>query len=209
MVPQKKPISWVWIGLAFFLFWPVGIILMLVRFSSDRSATMTCGKPLRTTSIILFSLGALLLIIGITDDYEFISPAIALLVGGIIVFLLSARTRKRGKRYKQYIDLIVNQSHSSIDAIASFVGVTYQIAEADLRRMISAGYFQGATIDSNQRKIVMPIHPPVLQQPAAVGTPIPQQATPQVRVISCKNCGANNTVVGQLAECEYCGSTLL
>ncbi len=31
---------------------------------------------------------------------------------------------------------------------------------------------------------------------------------PTTKVIACKSCGANNTIVGEAGECEYCGSSI-
>ena len=204
---RKKPISWVWIVIAFIVFWPIGIILLLIRLGSDRSSTITCGKNLTIISYVLLAFGAMSLLVAVTGDYEAFAFAVLFLIGGIIVNRFAARTRKRGERYKQYIELIVNQNYRSIDAIASLVDVTYPFAEGELRQMIRTGYFQGASIDSTERAIIfVPSKPSVLQQSPAGPA---QQVVPQVRVITCKSCGANSTVVGQFSECEYCGSTVV
>ena len=36
----------------------------------------------------------------------------------------------------------------------------------------------------------------------------PARTTTQTRVVACPCCGANNTVSGNLGECDYCGSPL-
>jgi hypothetical protein len=81
----------------------------------------------------------------------------------------------------------------------------------DLQKMIDVGYFYGAYIDVAQREIIL-AKPTVPQEAASsyAQTPYAQapQAQVQERIVSCKSCGANNRVMGQLGECEYCGSHL-
>jgi len=206
-IKKKKPISWVWIVLAFIVFWPVGIVLLVIRLSSDRSATIKCHKTIMVVSLILIGIGAILLIAAIGEaDEDLFFPAVAFLIGGIVVNFMARKTKKTGARYKQYIALIVNHSQNSLDAIAGMVGVTYEMVIEDLQKMIKAGYFHGGYIDFTQRIIVFaPSSPqPVWQTNPAVAAP---PAPPQIKVVSCGNCGANNRVyTGYSYDCEYCGS---
>jgi hypothetical protein len=79
----------------------------------------------------------------------------------------------------------------------------------DLQKMIDAGYFSGAYIDITQREIIL-AKTAMPQEYVSPISPSAQAPSPQAqeRIVSCKSCGANNKVMGQLGECEYCGSHL-
>ena len=206
-IMQKKSISWVWIVIAFIVFWPIGILLLIKKLGDDRSAMIKCGRPVAVISYILFAIGLISLIIAITGDYGAFGVSALFITGGVLVNRIARKTRKRGERYKQYIMLIVNQSINSLDAITGIVNVPYEMVVDDLQQMIKAGYFHGAYIDFAQRLIVFaPPTPHVWQQP--VSGPAPWQPPPQIRVVTCRNCGANNKVIGQVSDCEYCGSPI-
>lgn len=199
----KKSTSWGWIAFWFILFWPVGVFLMLKKLSSDKSATMNSTKILPVVSLVLMGVGVIYLILAITDDSSMIPAAIVFGAPGIWLFFKARKTKATGERYKKYIALIVNQSQTSIDNIASAVGVSYEIAVKDLQKMIDTDYFAGAYIDVAQREIVLMKATPrqIIQDPAA--------AQAREKVVACGSCGANNRVtVGRIAECEYCGSPL-
>jgi len=134
------------------------------------------------------------------EDPGMIAAAIIFDGGGVLVNWFARKTKREGERYKKYISLIVNQSQTSIDNIASAVGVTYEAAAKDLQKMIDAGYFVGAYIDVSQREIVL-----AKPAQASAGSSVVQV---QERVVTCGSCGANNRVMGQIGECEYCGSHL-
>jgi Zn finger protein HypA/HybF involved in hydrogenase expression len=211
----KKPVSWGWIIVCLFLFWPVGLFLLIKRLAVDKSATLSRGKTIMVVSYILMGLGVFYFFMVITGNVEetestmsAISYAFLMLVlfsgGGVLLNWFARKTKRAGERYKKYITLIVNQSQTLIDNIASAVGIPYDLAVKDLQKMIDMGYFIGAYIDVNQREIVLAktAPPQTLTQSASPAIPI------QEKVVACSNCGANNKVTGQIGECEYCGSPL-
>ena len=224
---QNKSISWFWVFVAFIVFWPFGLILFFVKLSSDKSATMNSGNGLYVVSIIMLIIGILILYVSSTNDMVGNSGYAAgclVLVGAICANRTARRAKRNGKCYKKYIELIVNQGQTSIDVIAVSAKVPYQTVLTDLLKMIQLGYFSGAHIDYAYRRIVLarpdfatPLPNPVYQTPiaqfnnnaavaaSAIAPPVP----PQISLISCSSCGANNRVVaGRLADCEYCGSPL-
>ena len=200
----KKGTSWGWIVFWFILFWPVGVFLLFKKLTVDKSATMKGGKVLSIVSFILMGMGAIYLIMAFTEDSSMIAAAIVFGAPGVWLFFKARKTKATGERYKKYISIVINQSQTSIDNIASAVGVTYEVATKDLQKMIDTGYFTGAYIDVTQREIVLAKTAP--QQVSAPSMPSAVQV--QERVVACGSCGANNRVTGQIGECEYCGSHL-
>jgi hypothetical protein len=205
MYGKKKGMAWCWIIISFILFWPLGLFLLLRRIAYDRSLTLNDGKTVAIISYLLIGIGFICLAIAVTDDSGLILPAVLFGAGGIWVNRLAKRMTVTGERYKKYILLIANQNQTSIDDIASVVGVSYEEAVADLLKMIETGYFSGAYIA--QRKIVLAHSTTEEYAPPEESTSSPAQ--PQIKVVTCSGCGANNRViVDQIVECEYCGKPL-
>lgn len=193
-------IPWIVVVIALVVFWPVGLFLLFRKLSTDKSATIKSGKLLSTVSFILIGVGLIWGLSAIAGDSSLFVPAALTLCGGVWLRGIAKKTKARGERYKKYIALVVNQRLSSIDQIASATNITYDVALNDLKKMVETGYFPGAYIDFDGRSIIMP------QQPE-YGT-ASSSTSLQTRVVTCKSCGANNSVSGALGECEYCGSPL-
>jgi len=200
----KSSISWVWVVIAFILFWPVGVVLLLVKLSGDRSAAMRSGRNMVTLSYVLIGIGIICLIAMIGGGLDMVialfTPMLLFGGGGIALYIIGRRTAATSERYKKYINVIINQGETSIDNIAAAVGVPYATAVEDLQKMINRGYLTGMFINIGLRSVVMAR----VAEPRADGLIIGQE-----RLLVCGSCGANNkTVVGKISECEYCGSML-
>ena len=200
----KKPTSFGWIIFWFVVFWPVGVLLLINRTAVDKSAVLTTGKGIRTASYILMGIGAISLIVTFAGEEGAFLVALLFGGGGIVVNRLARKTMHAGDQYKKYIGLVVNQNLTSIDNIASALNISYETAVKDLQEMISKGYFVGAYIDTNLREIVLKKNEPQHEAESSASS----ATQVQHRIVACGNCGANNRVVGQTGECEYCGSFL-
>jgi hypothetical protein len=199
---NKDTMSWIWIIIGFVVFWPIGLFLLLKKLASDKGATIKCHKKVMNISYLVMAIGAFYLITAISGSPGMFMPAILFGAGGFCMYKIALKIKATGERYKKYIVMIVNQSQTSIDNLASAVGVSYDEAVKDLQKMIDMGYFTGAYIDVSQREIILAR--PTQQQAnnAAV-------ASEQVKLVSCRSCGANNrSYSGQIGECEYCGSPI-
>jgi len=196
--------SWFWVILGLIIFWPIGLILLFKKINDDRTANIKSGGLVALISYVLISISAYqLLMFATRGSSAGLTFAIAMGIGGIWLNRISRNMKRTGKRYRQYIDLVVNQSQYSIDHIASVVGVSYDVAVNDLQKMISMGYFRGASVDYARRTIGLPV--PVAHAPV-VGHA--QGGFVQERVAACPGCGANNRVSGAVSMCEYCGSPI-
>jgi len=205
---EKKGTSWGWIVFWLVIFWPVGLFLAIKKLTIDKSALMS-GKTRSFTIIgwIMIVFGGLLLIGSVEDDPEgfMILWALGLIIGGIVLLVKASKTKKIAVKYKQYIDIVVNQNVRSIDNIASTVGLSYNIVAKDLQNMIDIGYLRDAYIHHSNREIAFKQHEStVYAQATTVG-----QVAPQTIAVRCPGCGANNVVVvGKVSECEYCGNAI-
>jgi hypothetical protein len=201
---RKKSISWVWIVLGFIVFWPIGLVLLFIKLSADRSTVVksaSTGKILSTVAWVLIALGVLFVLAALGGEPGMIGMALLFGGGGIFLNRFAKLTRGKGVRYKRYIELIVNQNEAFIHNIAHKVNVPYKVAARDLQNMINAGYFSGAFIDHSRGAIVLAKPPAqVFAAPAPSG---------KAKDVNCESCGARaRIIIGTQTECEYCNSLL-
>ena len=81
---QRKPISWVWIILTLIFFWPIGIILLFVRMTSDKTAALKNSKTIAIISYVLMGFGVIYLI-GVLRD-PLANDYATIIIGFIMVF---------------------------------------------------------------------------------------------------------------------------
>lgn len=200
--------SWPVIILSLCFFWPIGLYLIIKRISLDKTAVVkdSSGKGLKITGIVLIVLGGFG-IIGSLDPFDFGSLVIFVffIAGGVVLINKAKRIQAEGESIKLYLSIIVNGNVRQLDAIASTTGKSYDVVHNDIKNMIDKGFLKNAYINEGTREIVMQSPIPVAQyivNPTANSTPV------QTKIVACSCCGANNTVVGDMGECEYCGSPL-
>ena len=213
---QKKSFSWAIIILMFFLFFPVGIYMLVKKMTDEKFNYIKNGNSLKVLGWILIGFAAIYLISGLTGDLQ--SEDGSSIVGQIIMMLIifggggafslykAFSYIKKGKKYKRYVSIINSSNDTLIDNIAAAYPTSYEKAAEDIQSMIDYGYFINAYVDLNRRELIMP------QKAASVKVTANQNPSPSGRQHTsekCKNCGATNTVVlGVINECEYCGSPL-
>lgn len=205
---EKKGTKWGWIIFWLFLFWPVGLFLLIKKLATDKAALMS--RKTGALSVI----GWILLIVGCMgflaelssgpDGYGMMLVLI-FAAGGFLLLRKASKTKKTAARYKKYIDIVVNQNVRGIDNIVSVVGLSYDVVVKDLQDMINIGYLKDAYIHLGNREIIMKQQESVVY---AQGTYAGQSVT-QTKAVRCPGCGANNVVtVGRVSECEYCSTPI-
>ena len=202
--------SWPVIILALIFFWPLGLFLIIKRTTLDKTAVMkdSSGKGLKITAIVLLVLGGFG-IIGSFDPFDFGSLVIFLffIAGGVILLNKAKKIKAEGESMKKYFAIIVNGGERQLDAVASATGKQYDVVKNDVQKMIDKGFLKNAYINENTREVVLASAASSnvnVAQPTGGAAP----AAVQTRVIACPCCGANNTVSGDIGECEYCGTPL-
>ncbi len=214
---KKKSFSWGIIILMFFLFFPVGIWMLVRKMTDEKSNYVKNGKSLKIFAWVLIGFAALYPIMGITGELELQAEDGTSLVGGLIATILifggggafslykANSYIKKGTKYNRYLSIINCSNDTLIDNIAAAYPTSFEQAVKDLQSMLDDGYFMNAYLDLNRRELIMP-------QKATVNVAVNQSTSPsngQPMSVKCKNCGATNTIVpGAANECEYCGSPL-
>ncbi len=204
MESKKKSPSWVVIIILFIVFWPIGVFLMVKRISNDKLAAGKYSKILMGIGIF-FLFGAFVMltqwISGETDAFGFFFY----LIGGSLIIYSSKRVKASGERYKKLIDIVINQQQHIIENIAVQMNLGYNETVKVLQKMIDKGYFVGAYIDHGNHEIVFANK----SIKSVMKNVTPTQFTQKQKTIKCPNCGGNNIInIGQVCECDYCGSPI-
>ncbi|MCR5254318.1 MAG: hypothetical protein K6D96_00170 [Acetatifactor sp.] len=208
MEKVKKSPSWVAIVLWFIFFWPVGVYLLIKKVTNDKSAAMHNSKVLLGIGIF-FLFCAFVMITQLFDSSSDTSSTLSGVLfygaGGGGLIYAAKRLKDTGERYKKFIDIVINQRQTTIDNIASQMGLGYDETVNGLQKMIDKGYFNGAYIDQGNHEIVLLN---ISNNQPMVNDHI-TNVNAQQRTVKCPNCGGNNIIyVGQVAECEFCGSPI-
>lgn len=202
--------SWPVIILALCIFWPVGLFLIFKRFSVDKRAAVGAGiGGLNIVGYCLAIFGALGFLVEITNEggssSDGLMLAFFLIAGGVALILRAKKIKKEAEGLKQYISIIVNGNVRGLDAIAATTGKSYDVVKNDIQKMINKGYLKNAYISEGTREVVLPESNANTNYDASQNV---VSASVTTRVVTCPCCGANNTIAGDIGECEYCGSPL-
>ena len=203
--------SWPAIIIALLVFWPVGLFLIIKRISLDKKTAMVAGKLIKIIGIVSCSFALLGFLVSISDGFDSADVGMILFFGiaGAVLLRLSNKIKKEADSVKQYLSIIVNGGERQLDAIASATGKDYDIVKKDVQKMIDKGFLKNAYINENTREVVLASA--AAPATANIGNIFANNTAPaaaQTRVVACPCCGANNTISGDIGECEYCGSPL-
>lgn len=199
---EKKSISvlysWPVIIVAFFVFWPLGVILLLRRATLDDKTGVVVGTILTLLALLIWLVAAVFFI-GLffrqIDTYDIIAvPAMAIV--GFVVVVIGINLTRDAENPKKY-GAVIRSGLRRLDEIGAAVGNARGTVKADLERMIRKGQLEGAYINESTFELVMP-----------EDMEMPAEKNPEGRKVECAGCGASNTVYGDTGECEYCGSVL-
>ena len=201
--------SWPVIIIALICFWPVGLFLIIKRASVDKKTAMASGKLIKGLGIASCCMAALGFLVCLSDGFDGtdVGMIIFFAAAGAALLYLANKIKKEADSVKLYLNIIVNGGERQLDSVAAATGKQYDVVKKDVQKMIDKGFLKNAYINENTREVVLPSAAPTN---ANAGQPISNAAPAavQTRVIACPCCGANNTVSGDLGECEYCGTPL-
>lgn len=218
---NKKSYSWGSIILMFFLFFPIGIFMLIKKMTTEKFNYAKNGKSLQNFGWVLFTIGCFYsYFFARSSDPDAVDVVIAIIIlfncSGLLCVFKGKKYVKRADKYSRYSAIVNSNIDHSVDNIAAEYPIDYKTACKDLQYMLDIGYFPDSYLDLSGRKLVMPQK---WQQSAKVmfNGSTPQTVQPktvqpkpvQPRVVKCQNCGAPNTLnPGAISECEYCGSPL-
>lgn len=207
---QKKPsiswwMSWPAIIILFIVFWPVGVFLLCRKIASDKKLQMLSGRVVEIIGWLLVAFAALGIAVSVSEGItgEDVSMIIFFLAAGAVMIFIGRVMRANAAKYKKYINIIGNEHMYLIDNIAGAAGLPADKVKVDLQKMIDKGYFTRAYIDEANRELIMPVQNVAAKQENNTVN------NAGMIVVTCKSCGANNTIVkGTSGECEYCGAPI-
>lgn len=205
---QQQPwyYSWPVIIIAFILFWPLGIVLLIMKGKSSKQSIFVGSSDKKFYIVI----GVILILLGLTNIKDSALVGLFMIIGGIALILYAEQMAKRANRNKKYIDMIVNQRITSLDTIASTNNISYDNVQKEIRQLITLGVLKDAQIDEMHHSIT-------LAQPSVSQSPVQgiQQKNPDdsaaagTVVVTCPGCGAKVSVrAGQTISCEYCDTPI-
>jgi predicted transcriptional regulator len=189
--------GWILIVVMMIFFWPIGLILLLRKLATDRSATFKSGGAISKIGWALLIVGALVFLASFSSN-EIGAPIMGALfiVGGIVCLQKAQTVKTTSKKYRLYISIIVNEGITRIDDIAKSAGVSFNEAEKTIQEMLDKGYFHGHINQAAKELILAEAH---RDNPENL----------HFIVVRCDNCGADNKVPeGRVAKCEYCRSLI-
>ena len=199
--------SWSVIILALCIFWPIGIFLIIKRVSVDKKTAMGAGKLIGGIGIASYCIAGIGFLACLGDGFGSDDIGMILFFGiaGFALQKVSQKIKREAEDVKKYLSVIVNGNERQIDVIASSMGKSYDVAKNDIQKLISKGYLKNAYINEGTREVILPNNN-IQEQVGTTTNATANNVTS--KIVACPCCGANNTIIGDMGECEYCGSPL-
>lgn len=199
--------SWPVIILALCIFWPIGIFLIIKRVSVDKKTAMGAGKLIGGIGIASYCIAGIGFLACLGDGFGSDDIGMILFFGiaGFALQKVSQKIKREAEDIKKYLSVIVNGNERQIDVIASSMGKSYDVAKNDIQKLISKGYLKNAYINEGTREVILPNNN-IQEQVGTTTNATANNVTS--KIVACPCCGANNTIMGDMGECEYCGSPL-
>lgn len=220
MRQSKKSFSWPAVVVMFFLFFPVGIWMLMRKVSVERDRAVPNGKGLRIFGGVLLFLAAVELILFASNSYSVpegfsVTPVIIvmllLIYGGFFFARKGTELLSNGERYNRYAAIIGEAPEMLISHIAVVSASDPQRVTEELQGLIDGGWFPGCHVDYEKQKFILdkavkpvPVYP--ISVSAGNSVEVPEEEPPAPVTVQCPHCGAISIVVpGEIRNCEYCG----
>ena len=173
----------------------------------DKKTAMGAGKLIGGIGIASYCIAGIGFIACLSDGFGSDDIGLILFFGiaGFVLQKVSNKIKKDAEDVKKYLSVIINGNERQIDVIASSMGKSYDVAKNDIQKLINKGYLKNAYINEGTREIILPNNNIQGQSEVISNATTNNVAT---KIVACPCCGANNTIVGDVGECEYCGSPL-
>lgn len=202
---------WV-IILIFVFFWPIGLVLLILKFTNNNIEPIEKLKSRKISNIIItsimFVIGIIFSLVALVGVSEILNGSTGTDTIGALVFLVILiaifvilgvwRCKKAieisnmiRKIYK-YQNLIIDREIYDLDEIASNMNILKTEILNDVAKYIRDGYLSGIRVKQN-----------IIEK-------IPEYISPdRIHNIICSSCGANNKCIqGKVNKCGYCGTIL-
>lgn len=152
-------------------------------------------------------IGGFPLILGTLKDSGSVILALIFVAIGTLLIIHGIKTKKRINRFKRYVNILSLENETSLERIASTSSQSVDFVTKDLELMIKRKFFINVYIDKNTNEIILGNR----KSQASNDTMKKSEVTEpkELKAVTCKNCGAsNNITIGEVSECEFCGSII-
>ena len=127
----------------------------------------------------------------------------------IIIIILGSMSRRRVKRFRQYVFLISEKHMTSIEDIADSTLRDAGFVKRDLGKMIEMQYFNDAVIDLKKDEIVINGRSSSYTTLLNKSQKVQMAMRSELTTYSCPECGAPGIKIKNiLSTCEYCGTLI-
>lgn len=192
---MRKPPSWLIVCLLLYLFFPVGIWLLVRKVNGEKHRSLENSKFLKILAAVLFVIAACSIssVFPAKGSVDLtILVAVLLLAGGGVLCLIKSRKLKRYGEYMAVCKIRFEREGSlELEPAAAELGITYERLVMDLEQMIENGDIDNAFIDYTARCLAA------------------KERKSPYYVVNCPHCGGISEIPkGENAVCSYCGSAL-
>lgn len=208
---KKQGTTWGLVVMMFIIFWPLGLFLLIKKLKEEKAALFSNVVALRIVAALemfIFVSGFMTslrgnvthVVNGKKVSYSFVQmlPSLGLMfiifaLGGIILWIYAGIIEKKAKKFRKYIELIVNESVTDIDVIAKSMNKNVEITLKEITEMIDKKLLNGIVLNEDHTELVLK----------------DDDRGADFKIIQCQNCDANNKVYsGDDHVCAYCGASL-
>jgi hypothetical protein len=222
---------------AIIMFFPLGLVLLLIRFITHYKYNHLRGKDYTLAGhcfMLLFGCISIIILLATagTDssgDAPAMTIAFFILFGlpGLFFYFLGARRKKKmNNLYNLYDHLTTTQGVEKFDRLAEITGENVRNVTQDLDYMIRSGRLADATLDMTYQQIRLGHRSAQPEGQTDAAAAIAEQARSQQQAaagraaastssrpapvsITCPGCGSTSRVVpGESRDCEFCGNVL-
>lgn len=199
-------ISWPVIVIAFFVFWPLGCVLLYARSVAKNSSLKANGILLVIISIFCY----FMTFVGISVTMEDLNSDLGINIFMIILFLsasiastvFAVKLLKKYSCCKKYVEKIGIRKKVSIDELSQQFGNSTEITITNVSNAIKYKMIDAYINEYNE----IIIKSNNVNENLNFGSDIKHE----IVTVQCKSCGANNKfIVGRENKCEFCDSILI
>ena len=197
---MRKPPSWLIVCLLLYLFFPVGIWLLVRKVNGEKHRYRENGKALKILAVVLFVIAGFGILTSVSEftaaennsgAVSLLIPTLLLVGGGVLSLVKGRKLMKMGERFEFYKFRFEQSGVLELDPVAAELNITYEQLVSDLKEMIAVGYIDNAFIDFSARCLAQKVR------------------RNRTYVVNCPHCGGISEISnGENAVCSYCGSAL-
>ncbi|MFC5406658.1 hypothetical protein [Cohnella soli] len=221
-VADKPKIPSAIIIITVIFFFPIGFLLLILRFLLHSNVNHHRAKDYRLVGHSLLVLTLLLILLLVVTNYDKTSMSslstsviVTAIIFGIPItafyILGGSRASKMRTLYGRYRHLVTEQRIDSIARIAELTGESERNVRQDLSYLIAIGDLPASMYEGSAYLTILRPSPPfqddrfAREQVAAAQ----EAATAPDQAITCEGCGATSRIVpGVRRQCQYCGKDL-